>query len=187
MSNRDNHRILIIDDNPEIHRDFAKILTPEGREQEAGLDEIAGAFFEEEGVKATRAGFTLDSAQQGHEGLRKVQMAVAEGNPYAVAFVDVRMPPGWDGFQTSLKLWEVDPDLQIIICTAYSDYAWDDVFCKVGKPDSMVVLKKPFDNIEVIQLAHALAEKKHLLQQVRHLLHQLGRSEAMESRALRDS
>jgi PAS domain S-box-containing protein len=85
--------------------------------------------------------------------------AVAEGRPYALAFVDVRMPPGWDGVQTVLHLWEVDRNLQVVICTAYSDYSWTDIVRELGHSDSLVILKKPFDNIEAIQLAHALTRK----------------------------
>ena len=76
-----------------------------------------------------------------------------------MAFVDVRMPPGWDGVETIARIWEVDPELQIVVCTAYSDYSWEEMRAKVGQPDSLLVLKKPFDNIEVQQLAHALTKK----------------------------
>jgi len=81
-----------------------------------------------------------------------------------MAFVDVRMPPGWDGVETIEKLWEVYPDLQVVICTAYSDYAWDELIAKVGRSDRLLILKKPFDNVEVLQLANALTEKWRLLQ-----------------------
>ena len=82
-----------------------------------------------------------------------------------MAFVDVRMPPGWDGIETIARIWEVYPDLQIVVCTAYSDYSWEEMRAKVGQPDSLLVLKKPFDNIEVQQLAHALTKKWLLNQQ----------------------
>jgi signal transduction histidine kinase/response regulator of citrate/malate metabolism len=77
------------------------------------------------------------------------------------------MPPGWDGVETTLELWKVAPDLQIVICTAYSDYSWDEMLAKLGSSDRLVVLKKPFDTVEVLQLAHALTEKWNLLQQTR--------------------
>jgi PAS domain S-box-containing protein len=96
-----------------------------------------------------------------------VQAKVAEGQPYALAFVDVRMPPGWDGVETIKQLWQVDPNLQVVICTAYSDYSWTDIYAKLGHSDSLLILKKPFDNIEVIQLAHALTRKWQTTQQAR--------------------
>ena len=82
-----------------------------------------------------------------------------------MAFVDVRMPPGWDGIETTLELWKVAPDLQIVICTAYSDYSWEEMLAKIGGSDRLVILKKPFDTIEVLQLANALTEKWNLLRQ----------------------
>ena len=103
--------------------------------------------------------FELDSAYQGQEGLEMVKRALAENRPYALAFVDVRMPPGWDGIETIARIWEVDPELQVVVCTAYADYSWEEMRAKVGQPDSLLVLKKPFDNIEVQQLAHALTKK----------------------------
>ena len=88
-----------------------------------------------------------------------VQNALQAGIPYALAFVDVRMPPGWDGVETIAHLWRVHPNLQVVVCTAYSDYSWNDIQRRLGHQDNLLILKKPFDNIEVIQLAHALSRK----------------------------
>jgi DNA-binding NtrC family response regulator len=82
-----------------------------------------------------------------------------------MAFVDVRMPPGWDGIEVTPRLWVADPNLQIVICTAYSDYTWEEIFARVGTSDRMVILKKPFDPVEVLQLAHALTEKRRRLEE----------------------
>jgi len=160
-----NRRILIVDDSPAIHDDFKKILV---RVNPAGNDfenAEAGLF----GRSETRAGeeqdFELTSAFQGEEALATVRTAMKAERPFAMAFVDVRMPPGWDGIETIVQLWQVDPDLQIILCTAYSDYSWKDLCGRIGATDKMVILKKPFDAIEVLQLANALAEKWRLLQQ----------------------
>jgi EAL domain-containing protein (putative c-di-GMP-specific phosphodiesterase class I)/FixJ family two-component response regulator len=87
-----------------------------------------------------------------------------------MAFVDVRMPPGWDGIETIIRLWEADPDVQIVICTAHSDYSWEETLDKLGRADCFIVLKKPFDNIEVLQLAESLTEKWRLARQERHRL-----------------
>lgn len=153
-----NQRILIVDDNPTIHADFQKILCPADTDH-ALTDKLEAALFDEEVPTAPAISFELDSAYQGQEGLALVKTAMAEGRPYSVAFVDVRMPPGWDGVETIARIWEVCPDIQIVVCTAYSDYSWEELRAKVGQPDSLVVLKKPFDNVEVQQLAHALTKK----------------------------
>src|ERR1043165_4894621 len=158
-----SRRILVIDDNHAIHEDFRKILCAPP-DEEALLNQEA-ELFGEPIAKLSAARFDIDSAMQGREGLECVERAVAEGQPYAMAFVDVRMPPGWDGIETTAKIWQVYPDLQVVICTAYSDYSWDDMIARVGQSDRLVILKKPFDNVEVLQLANAITAKWALLQQ----------------------
>jgi signal transduction histidine kinase/DNA-binding response OmpR family regulator len=153
-----NHRILIVDDNRSIHNDFREILCPDNSD-EATVNEMEGVLFDEDKSAPVQVGFELDSAYQGQEALEMVKKALGDNRPYALAFVDVRMPPGWDGVETIARIWEVDPELQIVVCTAYADYSWEEMRAKVGQPDSLVVLKKPFDNIEVQQLAHALTKK----------------------------
>ena len=121
------------------------------------LQEDEALLFGKETVPIAR--FEIDSAYQGQEGLAKLERSLAEGRPYALAFVDIRMPPGWDGVETIARLWQAYPNLQVVICTAYSDYSWNDIQRRLGQSENLLILKKPFDNIEVIQLAHALTRK----------------------------
>src|SRR5438874_598626 len=169
-----NHRILIIDDNPSIHEDFRKILGPADAKLAEELDATEASLFGDHAGSSSAQNFRIDSAFQGQEGLEKVRAACAEGAPYAVAFVDVRMPPGWDGIETISRIWKEFPDLQIVICTAYSDYSWDEIAKSVGgNTDKMLVLKKPFDNVEVLQMAHALSKKWQLTQMAREQMEEL--------------
>jgi two-component system sensor histidine kinase/response regulator len=151
-----NHRILVVDDNAAIHDDFRKILGRDTAEEDFEAEEAA--VFGRTAVRTQRTRFEMDFAFHGEEALQRVQAAVAAGRPYALVFMDVRMPPGWDGLQTTPKLWQVDPDLQIVICTAYADYSWDEMMA-IGSCERVLILKKPFDTIEVLQLAHALTQK----------------------------
>ncbi|MGA2174444.1 MAG: response regulator [Verrucomicrobiota bacterium] len=160
-----NRRILVIDDNRAIHEDFRKILSAEAEGSAYG--EMSADLFGESPAKRTFAGFELDSAFQGQEGLEMVKEALAAGRPYGVAFIDVRMPPGWDGIETTARLWEVCPELQVVICTAYSDYSWDDMARRLGQNDGLLILKKPFDMVEVLQLAETLARKWTLARQAK--------------------
>jgi PAS domain S-box-containing protein len=169
----DGHRILIIDDNPAIHEDFRKILGPADATLAKELDVEEAALFGDTAETSRAWSFQIDSAFQGQEGLEKVRAAFAGGTPYAVAFVDVRMPPGWDGIETISRVWQEFPDLQIVICTAYSDYSWDEIAKSVGHTDQMLVLKKPFDNVEVLQMAHALSKKWQLTQMARRQMEEL--------------
>lgn len=153
-----NHRILVIDDNPSIHTDFRDILCA-SNSGGAASDKLEAAIFDEDTPTENRTHFELNSAFQGQEGLEMVEQSLHENRPYAMAFVDVRMPPGWDGIETVSRIWAVDPEIQIVVCTAYSDYSWQEMRAKVGQPDSLLIVKKPFDNVEVQQLAHALTKK----------------------------
>jgi len=88
-----------------------------------------------------------------------VEQAANEGRPYALAFVDVRMPPGWDGIETVAHIWQKFPELPVVICTAYSDYSWSEMISKLGHSDNLVILRKPFEAVEVLQLAHSFTRK----------------------------
>src|SRR5216684_4697742 len=163
-TNATNHRILVIDDNRAIHEDFKKIFGSTA-EQESPLAESEAALFGDAPLPApSHPVFEFDSAFQGQEGLALIQRALEEKCPYAMAFVDVRMPPGWDGIETIARICEKYPELQVVVCTAYSDYSWEEMVKKLGQSDRLVILKKPFDNIEVLQLATALTEKWCLYQ-----------------------
>jgi signal transduction histidine kinase len=156
-----NQRILIIDDNTAMHDDIRKILGRPAKEDTA-LDTEAAALFGGEVEALAGVEFEIDSAFQGQEGLEMVQRALDEGRPYAMAFVDMRMPPGWDGIETITRIWKINPEVQVVICTAYSDYSWEEIRRGIGQTDSLMILKKPFDNVEVLQLAHTLTRKWQL-------------------------
>jgi PAS domain S-box-containing protein len=158
-----NYRVLVVDDSTAIHDDFRKVL--KRRHQE--VDEFEVLAFGKTAASAVELDFEVEFASQGKQAWEMVQRGVAAKRPYAMAFMDVQMPPGWNGVETTAKIWEVDPDLQIVICTAYSDYAWDDMITRLGRSDRLVILKKPFDSVEVLQLANALTEKWRLLQESR--------------------
>ncbi len=166
-------RILVIDDNPSIHNDFRKILGASDSVQKEELDDFASALFGVPPDPTRDVVFQIDSAYQGQEGLEKVRIAAAEGRSYSVAFVDIRMPPGWDGIETITHIGKEFTDLQIVICTAYSDYSWNEIAKAIGNTDHVLVLKKPFDNVEVTQMAHALSRKWELTQIARRQMDDL--------------
>ncbi len=188
MHLRRNLRVLVIDDNPAIHADMRKILCARVTAEAAAL-----AALEDELLGVSRVPvvspltFELESAHQGDEALEMVRIALAEQRPYAMAFVDMRMPPGWDGVQTSQELWRVSPDLQIVICTAYSDYSWEEILAKIGGSDRLLILKKPFDTIEVLQLANALTKKWQLQRETRAYAGELEERVRARTAALADS
>lgn len=164
------YRVLVIDDNPWIHDDVRKVLAAHDEERELARLEremLGAALAEEPADRTAHLRFEIDSARQGREGVEAARRARGAGRPYTVAFVDIRMPPGWDGIETIERLWEVDPDVQTVICSAYSDYSWNAIQRRIGGTDRLLVLKKPFDAIEISQLAHTLA-RKWSLQRAEH-------------------
>jgi two-component system, NtrC family, sensor kinase len=152
-----NRRILLVDDNPAIHEDFRKILTARATSG-TEVDAEAAALFGSGGARESQT-FELDSAFQGEEALEMVRRARDSGRPYAMAFVDMRMPPGWDGVTTISRIWELDHEIYTVICTAYSDRSWEQIQSTLQARERWLVMKKPFDKIEALQVAHALTEK----------------------------
>ncbi|MBC8439957.1 MAG: response regulator [Deltaproteobacteria bacterium] len=152
-----NTRILIIDDNEQIHDDFRKILHNNQKENKALADVEKKLFKNTKDQVVDR--YIIDASHQGEEGVELIRRALESGDPYALAIIDVRMPPGIDGVETITKIWKIQPDLHIVLCTAYSDYSWKELVEKLGYTDKLVILKKPFDNSEVRQLIYALKEK----------------------------
>ncbi|MGB6604826.1 MAG: EAL domain-containing protein [Steroidobacteraceae bacterium] len=151
------HRVLVIDDNAAIHEDFRKILVAAGSSSEVSAAEAALFGAQQPGVD--RPSFDMDSSMQGRDGVERVRQALAEGRPYSVAFVDMRMPPGWDGLETIEHLWKTDPEIQVVVCSAYSDYDWLELLTRLGHSDKLLVVKKPFEPIEILQGASALSRK----------------------------
>lgn len=156
-------RILLVDDNPQIHQDFRSIFSQNPDEKRGRLYEL---FQRITGVEASRAHsvpkkkyFELESAFQGEEACTMVRQSIKEGRPYSLAFVDVRMPPGMDGIQTINKMWDIDPEIQVVICTAYSDRSWEEIFHLLAPEDNLLILKKPFDLSEVLQITHTMSKK----------------------------
>jgi len=181
-----NRRILIIDDLESIREDYRKILCPK-----AGLDGAlvaARASFLRKAPATTKSAvdepFDVEFAAQGKDGFELAERAQEAGQPFAVAFVDMRMPPGWDGLETIKHLWEACPAIQTVICTAHSDYSWKETIERLGQTDRLLILKKPFDAIEVRQLAEALTQKWDLARRAEFKLSELAEMVAERTRDL---
>lgn len=155
-----NRRIIVIDDNRTIHEDFRKILIPAAAP--SGLQQARAALFGDSPISPTVEPFDLDFADQGQQGFDRIRDAREAGQPYALAVVDMRMPPGWDGLKTIEHIWEADPEIQVVICTAYSDLSWNQIASRLGVTDRLLILRKPFDSIEVQQIASSLTCKWEL-------------------------
>jgi two-component system, cell cycle sensor histidine kinase and response regulator CckA len=161
MQTHEIYRVVVIDDNPEVHADISRILAAED------TPATRSAVLECDVTGTTASGrpmprFEVDCTRQGEEGLAQVTRARQDGRPYSVAFVDARKPPGWEGVETIGRLWTADPALEVVLCTAIADSSLQESLRHVRRTDQLLVLKKPFDKIEVRQLAAGLSEKWRL-------------------------
>lgn len=187
-----NTRILIVDDNESIHDDFRKVLIHERSEEHVELDELEAELFGEdekpdaEKNDSLQTKYELDFAFQGQEAFAMADKAVKENRPYALIFMDVRMPPGWDGIETISRIWLKHPYVEMVLCTAYSDYTWDDIIEKLGSTDKLLFLRKPFDAVAVQQMALSLVKKWNLGEQARNYVKNLEQEVQQRTLQLQD-
>jgi len=169
-----SYRILVVDDNPSIHDDFRRIFANSQLRRD-DLDDLAASVF---GLptESSAPEFSLDHALQGQAALAQVLAAREANAAYALLFMDVRMPPGWDGVEAAARVLDNDPDVHVVLCTAYPERSWRNRVEQLPGRERVLVLKKPFDILEVQQLACALCEKWLYAQRDRARLHDLERS-----------
>jgi len=164
MQTHETYRVLVIDNNPDMQIVFRKILAAEnglaGPSAQVEVEVQGGAA-----PARVTPRFEVDCTAQSEEGLALVTRARQVGRPYSVAFVEARLSSGWDGIETIARLWQADPALEVVLCTAFSDDSLREGLQQVWQTDQLLVLKKPFDNIEVEQLAVALSAKWRLVRQ----------------------
>lgn len=152
--------ILIVDDQETILDSFATLLgPPSAGDQDIMLDELEVAMGGVPANTVTTPTYQLRYARQGLDAIRECEIALAENRPFSVAFLDIHMPPGIDGVETAVRLWKLQPDLEIVLCTAHAMYSWHAILARLPVRDQLVILRKPFDPIEVRQLASCLSEK----------------------------
>lgn len=169
MKKKNNNHILIIDDNPNIHMDIKSVLTTASAED--NINDLESVLFNQtkkQKITYTKFNCTIDSAFSGEEGLEKISAATKTHKPYSLIFIDIRTPPGMNGIDATQKILELDPNVQIVICSAYSDHTWQKLISTLGVSDRWLILKKPFELIEMRQMACALCEKWSLQAQMHH-------------------
>lgn len=151
-----NFSVLVIDDNEAIHEDFRKVLC--GPRKDKALDSLEVELFGESVSQGPQlpCEVTIDSAFQGFDGVMQVKQNTVS-NPYDLVFVDMRMPPGWDGLKTIKEIWAICPSQPIVLCTAYSDYTYEQIMEELGQKPNFLILKKPFEPEEILQIVNSIA------------------------------
>jgi signal transduction histidine kinase len=184
-----SYRILITDDNSAIHEDIASILNhhfSKNKELSALDRELFGGDDAElQHEKQQIIQYRIDHAYSGEEAIEKVAKAHAENDPYALIFMDVRMPPGIDGIVAVQKIWEQYPNIEIVICSAYSDYNWENIIKIFGKTDKLMFLQKPFNRIAIQQMALSMVTKWEVQNELRELVDTLDAKVEKRTRELK--
>jgi len=150
------NNLLFIDDDTEILKNYLNLFTKKSDSVDATL-ELLNILGDEK--SKTQKKYKVYTSSQGLEGISVIEKQLDDNNPINVAFIDMRMPPGIDGCETAKRIRKIDPDVEIVIVTAYSDRSLDEIVEIVGAPDKLLYLKKPFDPVEIQQFALNLCEK----------------------------
>ena len=158
-----NYRVLVVDDQEEIHNDFEEMLSS-GPTKRA-TDELADAFVSQSD-KPVLPQFELSHATSGEEACAMVKAAEEANRPFALAYVDVRMPPGADGIETVRQIRQFERDLEIVIMTAYSDKTLTDIVNDMELLHKLLYIRKPFSREEIQQITLSLTGKWNIEQEL---------------------
>ncbi|MGA1844911.1 MAG: HD-GYP domain-containing protein [bacterium] len=188
MHRMHNRRILVTDDQPEVVEDYLRILKSRkvtGDELDALERDLFGETSgDNPGSQASEIQYNVSTARQGEEAISRVKKALEEDDPFAVAFLDVRMPPGIDGVHAAREIRRMDPNIHIVFVTAYSDFSHTEICRLMESTDKYLFLRKPFDADEIRQLALALSEKWQLDKMVNERTRELQITRTVGIRAL---
>jgi putative two-component system response regulator len=192
MTDSYNRKILVVDDQPEILEDYIRILGSSTHEKGDELTALETELFGNPNDTARISNisslieeeYTIDTASQGAEAISLVKQSVKHKVPFAVAFMDVRMPPGINGVQAASEIRKIDSDIEIVFVTAYSDVSRNDILDQMGTSDKILYIRKPFDADEIKQLALTLTEKWNLNKTIDKKTEELKLAHSITMRAL---
>lgn len=152
-------RILAVDDEQDILDAYRQILCPEHNLRKSERQELATKLFGQRSATPSTTKFDLVPCRQGNDAVETVKKAVEDNKPFGVAFIDVRLPPGQDGLWTAEHIRKLDPFVEIVIVTAYSDVDPSEISARVLPEDKLLYVQKPFRPQEIRQFASALCAK----------------------------
>lgn len=179
-----NNRVLIVDDQENIHRDFEEMLNP--NIPDSTIDDLAMAFNPDVD-ESFLPKFQLIHAMSGKEAYEAIKDSIRKDEPIAVAYMDVRMPPGWDGVETTRKIRELDKDIGIVIMTAYSSKPLSEIVRNIDLLHKLLYIRKPFAREEIQQMTISLVEKWNVERELAIKTERLARSEIMLKEQLKDA
>jgi DNA-binding NarL/FixJ family response regulator len=163
LTEREPLRILAVDDERKILDAYRQVFCPETDPQgsEPEMADLVTKLFGEKPHTPEGPLFDLVLCRQAEEAVETATAAMEKDEPFAVAFIDVRLPPGPDGVWTAERLRALDPHTQIVMVTAYSDIDPSAIAQRVLPEDKLLYVQKPFYPQEMRQFAVALGAKWH--------------------------
>lgn len=162
--NYSNKRILIADDEKVIRKFYVAALKspklPPQKTEIADLEEtLFGETSKKTPIEARDSRYDLTFCTNSTEALDCVIKSIEEANPYALVFLDVRMPPGPDGVWAAEQIRKIDSNIEIVIATAFSDIHPKKITEKVPPAHKLLYLQKPFHAAELSHFASSLTAK----------------------------
>ncbi len=145
-------RVLIADDDEHIldaYKDAFSERDPT-REMKA-LDALAAELFDPGVEKADEPHFKVVACSQGDDAISLAEKASNDGDPFDVVILDVRMPPGIDGVEAGSQIRKLDPNIEIIFVTGFSDVPLEELQRRVPPPMKLHYFSKPLSFIQLAQ------------------------------------
>ncbi len=170
MLNVGAKRILLIENNIGIHKDFTRAFLAQANDPllDATKKMLFGKSTKEQPTQKSEEEFLIHSAYRGREAIDMVRKAMLAGEAYSVVFMDVYLPHGMQVVETAKELWQIDPELQIVIFSAQLNYSWEQIAPQLKHSKNFLLLRRPLDPNELRQLARVLIRKKELIEQMRY-------------------
>jgi len=162
-------KILVADDEQSILELYEQVLSPEGTHQMgySEMEELEDDLFGKNISKKSEFVFELETCRQGDEAVKAIKRSLEENRPFTVAFLDVRMPPGPDGVWAAEQIRALDPNIEIVIVTGYSDVDPKNISHRIPPAHKLLYIQKPFHPQEIFQFASAFGSKWQMERKLR--------------------
>ncbi|HZJ55789.1 MAG TPA: hypothetical protein VFD38_16730 [Myxococcaceae bacterium] len=149
-----NSRIVLLGTEQDFFLQLLEMLVPGGAKDHALEAEERG----EPSPPPEAAPFEVWFAYRGTDGLDEIRRLRRIGAYPAVVMIDLGDDPD-DALEIAGRLLVDDPRLQVVLVSPNADEVWDVAAEALGHRDQVVVLKRPFDGVEVRELAHVLVQR----------------------------
>jgi DNA-binding NarL/FixJ family response regulator len=152
-------RMIVMDDDIYVLRLYKNVLSIRQR-----------TASESDGIENERKGIVPEGGADGNildvtycsnsaDTVNHVKNSIAADNPFAVAFLDIRMEGQEDGICVAEQIRNIDLDIELVFVTGFSGYDPKEIVARVPPVHKMIYLQKPFGVHELLHLAYSLGHK----------------------------